>query len=330
MPRTPASVRHKRKSRRKIPPPQPELTVGTTLVAALDGRWEKFLAQLRRNRRRCTEPAIHDLRVATRRMIATLDVAGAVLPGGTPQDVRRKLKRLLKGFNELRDLHIQLLHFQALRVKFPVLQPFLVALRLRERQLVREAALTIAGMKTRAMEQEFARAAESLTQVTTGPEAEQASRAALFGALAAAFVRAAGLRKRVVPGDPASIHALRVAFKKFRYTVEVLAPLLPGFGKKQFKAMNIYQTRMGEIQDLQVVGTALTINPPGRFRTMPASLLPVHQFVTQQRTAQIERFLRDADDLLTFSHFISWSPYGTLHPPSRRGGATRQQRVSRR
>jgi CHAD domain-containing protein len=310
--------------------PQPDLAVSATLLAALDGRWANFLAQLRRNRRRCTEPSIHDLRVATRRMIATLDAVGAVLPGGAPGDVRRRLKKLLKGFNDLRDLHIQLLHFQTLRTQYPVLSPYLAALRLRERALVQKAALDIAEMKTRIMEQEIARAAESLAMVTTGSEGEEASRAALFGALAAAFVRAAGLRKRVAPGEPASIHALRVAFKKFRYTVEVLAPLLPAFGKKQFKAMNGYQTRMGEIQDLEVVATALTMHPPSRYRTMPASLLPVHQHITQQRAAIIEEFVRGADELFTFWQYISWSSHGTLHPTPRRRRASRNPWVRSR
>lgn len=284
--------------------------------------------ELRRNRRHCTEPSIHDLRVATRRMIAALDAIGAVLPGGVPGQVRRKLKRLLKGFNELRDLHIQLMHFQALRPQFPVLQPFLAALRIRERELVRDAAQAIAGVKTRAMEQEIARAAESLALVTTGTEAEQATRATLLGALAAAFMRAVGLRKRVVPGEPASIHALRVAFKKFRYTVELLAPLLPAVGKKQFKAMNSYQTRMGEIQDLEVVGSALTMNPPGRLQAMPASLLPVHQHITQQRAEMVDRFMRDADELLTFWHTISGGTDGTVHSSPRGGRPARKQRVS--
>lgn len=313
------------------------------LVAALDGRWEKFLAELRRNRRSCTEPSIHDLRVATRRMIATLDALEAVLPGGAPQDVRRKLKRLLKGFNDLRDLHIQLMHFQALRPAYPVVQPFLTAFRTRERELVREAARAIAGIRTRAMEQEIARAAERLVQVAAGDEAEQATREALFGALAAAFLRAAALRKRIAPGDPASIHTFRVAFKKFRYTVEVLSPLLPGFGKKQFKAMNAYQTAMGEIQDLEVIAQALSMHPPGRFRTMPASLLPVHQYITQQRTELVERFVRNADELLTFWQYSAPSMYsdregastaihrstnGTVHSSPRRGGSPRKQRVS--
>ncbi len=304
--------------------PHPIPTVGATLVTALDGRWEKFLAELRRNRRRCTEPSIHDLRVATRRMIATLDVVGAVLPGGVPAQVRRRLKRLLKSFNELRDLHIQLMHFQALRPQFPVLQPFLAALRLRERELIREAARTIAEMKTHAMQREIARVAESLVLVTAGDEAEQAARAALLGALAATFVRAAGLRKRVAPAEPESIHALRVAFKKFRYTVEVLAPLLPEFGKKQYRAMNAYQTSMGEIQDLQVIGTVLTMNPPGRFRTMPASLLPVHQQITQQRAEQVNQFMRNADMLLTFWQPISRSTHGPVHSTSRSGRPARK------
>src|SRR5512140_1716599 len=120
MPKAKKASRVRRKHPATTAAIQPALTAGATLVAALDGRWEKFLAELRRNRRRCTEPSIHDLRVAARRMIATLDAMEAVWPGGATRDERRKLKGQLKNFDDLHNQHIQLLRIKALRGAYPV------------------------------------------------------------------------------------------------------------------------------------------------------------------------------------------------------------------
>jgi CHAD domain-containing protein len=54
------------------------------------------------------------------------------------------------------------------------------------------------------------------------------------------------------PDRTATIHRVRVAFKKFRYMAECIQPTLPNFPETQLKNMQNYQTLMGDIHDVEV------------------------------------------------------------------------------
>ena len=51
---------------------------------------------------------------------------------------------------------------------------------------------------------------------------------------------------------PTTIHRLRIAFKKFRYMIEIIQPLLENFPTENFQKMHDYQGMMGDIQDMEV------------------------------------------------------------------------------
>ncbi len=104
-----------RRSRR---PPVDPLEV---LSGALADRWDRFVREMARSRRRPTEPAIHDLRVAMRRFLAVMDAVDEILPGGYFRHSSGELRRHLKAFNGLRDVHIQILALRGLKRQFPVL-----------------------------------------------------------------------------------------------------------------------------------------------------------------------------------------------------------------
>jgi CHAD domain-containing protein len=63
------------------------------------------------------------------------------------------------------------------------------------------------------------------------------------------------------PSQPATIHRVRIAFKGFRYMVEIVHPLLDGFPEANLKLMNDYQSLMGEIQDVEVIMQTLADFP---------------------------------------------------------------------
>ena len=65
---------------------------GALLITALDGRWENYRVQVKTCRREFSEEAVHDLRVATRRLLAVLDIARALDPNPRLQKTRRFLK----------------------------------------------------------------------------------------------------------------------------------------------------------------------------------------------------------------------------------------------
>jgi CHAD domain-containing protein len=96
---------------------------------------------------------------------------------------------------------------------------------------------------------------------------------------------------------------MRVAFKKFRYMVESLAPMLDRVSSKHLKAMNAFQGSMGDIQDAEVLLTNATAFARKRGLASEASLARALEVLSRRRTALIETFLASADTLFTF-----WKP----------------------
>jgi CHAD domain-containing protein len=46
---------------------------------------------------------------------------------------------------------------------------------------------------------------------------------------------------------------MRLAFKKYRYSVEVLAPLFPSITEETLERLHAFQTLLGDLHDLDVV-----------------------------------------------------------------------------
>jgi CHAD domain-containing protein len=230
-----------------------------------------------------------------RRLMATADMIRRVMPDEGLQKVRRSLRKRLKALNELRDTHIQIITLRALAREFPSLRQLGAELRRREAKLIRAAGT--AAIDRARLERSLADASLRLGSLLALPGMPDVATAAARGALGAAFAQAIELRQRVNPGDPSSIHRLRVAFKRCRYMVEVLRPLLPGVDRKFLKSLNAYQTRMGEVQDMEVVTAGMnsfTLNS----RSVPTlSLVPVHHRLAEMKRERIREFLLHADEL---------------------------------
>jgi CHAD domain-containing protein len=293
---------------------------GTLLAASLDERWRTFAREVARARRRASERTVHDLRVAARRLMATIDLVSAVRGDEALRKARRELKKHLKAFGALRDTHVQILEIRTMVRTFPVLRSYLRSLTQTEASLVQKARGHIVRMKLEAIEQTLARARGELAEVLATPAAHSYAMAALLGEAGKSFLRASELRSRVSPGQPASIHRLRVAFKKCRYTVEILRPLLPGVDARLVKAMNAYQTRMGVIQDSVVLSAALGAFAVHNTRVSTAAMGAVQHALVERRRALIQAFLESADEL----HRFWTAPPLVLGVPARLIPTTRQ------
>ena len=290
--------RPKRRVRRRTPPAPKD--PGALLAASLDERWRTFAREVSRARRHPSERTVHDLRVAARRLMATIDLVQAVRPDDALQKARRELKKHLKAFGDLRDTHVQILEIRSMVRTFPVLRAYLRALTRAESALVQKARAHIARMQLDGIEQALARARGELADVLAATTAQRYAMAALLGEAGKSFLRAAELRSRVSPGAPESIHRLRVAFKKCRYTLEILRPLLPGVDAKLLKAMNAYQTRMGVVQDSVVLSAALGGFAVHNTRVSTAAMGAVQHALVERRRALIEAFFEGADELHRF------------------------------
>jgi len=270
------------------------------LSVALAERWDRFVREVARCRRRPTEPAIHDLRVATRRLLAAMTTVDAILPGGHFTRSSSELRKLLKAFNVLRDVHVQLLAVRSLRRRFPVLRRYEIFLRKQERALIRAVLVEIRAIRQDSLIRSLAVVHTAIAGLYGAPATSGAVRAMLTGSAASAFGKVLARRAALSALDPRSVHRMRVAFKKFRYTVELARPLLAWADRKHGKAMDDFQTAMGEIQDLEVLVAGLRRFAQHDAQPTAPFFLPVLQFLGSVRAMKLNKFMHAVDALQKF------------------------------
>lgn len=289
------------RTRRMAAGVRPTVSAVRVVSTALDERLGVFMARLREARVRATEPAIHDLRVSLRRLIAVLDLAGEIVPLAGMPALRRKLRKTLKGFNAVRDVHISLLAMGVMERSVPAVRAYLGGLRRREATLLRECAAALRSIDDRSIERSVATVQQSLFAVAADPVIAAAMTAVLRGSMARTYIRALRALRNVNAADAATIHTLRVSFKKVRYTVEVLAPLIGGFPKALKKWMGEYQTLMGEVQDCEVMiaGVRRFASTPVVGRRVP--MIAVQEVLALRKSKALGAFLQRAGELETHS-----------------------------
>ena len=295
---TPTTVRA-----RAAPRAKPLTDFRALMLGSLHDRWQSFRAELKRCRKKYSEEAVHDLRVATRRLISTLDLVDRIHPEANLRKTRRALKRQLDLFGPLRDVQVQLLTIEKMLSSFPELQEFHNFLVKRERKLMQRLGIELKRVKTGKIRKRIAVAARQLAMLPDTPAVQQEQRAEAIRAIEMAFNRVVERKQAIAPTDGSAIHRMRVAFKKFRYMVESLAPVRGRTTSKQLKAMNAFQGSMGDIQDAEVLLSNVQAYASARGIEGEAALGRALEELSRRRTALIETFLRSADTVFTF-----WKP----------------------
>lgn len=270
------------------------------LIATLNARWRKFSLELKHCQTGFSEESVHDLRVSIRRLNATLDFIRNILPDERLQKMRRELSKLLGTLSPLRDVHVQMLSLVQLIAPYPSLQPLYTVLVLRERKLIKRAGRLLAKARASDHTRTVAWVRRSLRALLRDPSTAARKQAGLIATAGAAFARAVQMKELMEPEQPGTIHRLRVAFKKFRYTAEMLQPLLPWITKEHLKALNAYQVRMGEIQDIEVFTATINRFALKRKGVGSDSLLSLRQELARRRLELVDAFLATADNLHAF------------------------------
>lgn len=269
----------------------------SVVSTALADRQQVCMTRLQRAGRRATEPSIHDLRVALRRLIAVLDLVEECTSDTGIPELRSKLRRILKRFNALRDVHIVLLALTGMQRSFPALRPFLSALRGRERVLVRSCAGVLRDSDAGIISAACVRIQETLLVAGAGPGFRRAAADLMRGSMARTYVRALRRLHAVRSDDPSSVHRLRVAFKRVRYSAEVLAPLLPWMTREKRKWMQEYQDLMGAVQDMEVMIAAVRRAASAAGVSRQITFRAVQAALAERRAAARAVFLQRAHEL---------------------------------
>jgi CHAD domain-containing protein len=110
------------------------------------------------------------------------------------------------------------------------------------------------------------------------------------------------------PAQPATIHRVRIAFKNFRYMVEIVHPMLKGFPEENPKLMNDCQSMMGEIQDLEVILKTLadfhqTASSIDATTSLGTSLEPARHYYELRHAEAVSKYIKNKNLL---NHF--WRP----------------------
>ncbi|MGO8839161.1 MAG: CHAD domain-containing protein [Limisphaerales bacterium] len=236
--------------------PPPTGDVLQHLGDSLAARWRRYRKRLKRCQQHFSEDAVHASRVETRRLLSTLELLGAFIPGRNLRKARRALKRHLDTFDQLRDTQVQLTYVGRMAGTFPDAWPFHDWLRDRKTHFTRKTRKAVKHIQTKRLGRRLAVLEKEIRrqrkQITRGQAFAMVQRA-----INQAFVRVARLCRQVRAGDTRTIHRTRIAFKRFRYMVEAMAPLLPAVTQEHHRAMRGYQCMMGDIQDMEVLLAAL-------------------------------------------------------------------------
>jgi CHAD domain-containing protein len=260
-----------------------------TLLKPLDIRWRKFQKEWDRIQKKYSEDSVHGLRISSRRLIAVFETLLEIENDSRIRDCRRLVKKLLDGLSPLRDLHVQRSHVSRMVSRFPQLNSF-------------EKSLADKEMRTAKTVQRLLKRSPKLDNAIV-----RARRHARKKIGQDDIVKVIDLRYRKVldlaahldRSDTETIHTLRLAFKKFRYTCEVAQPILKkDLNAQRLKELHAFQTMMGDIQDIEVLSARLTKWTEKHEREN--EMQPVFEELDGDRERKIDAFVASIGQVQTF------------------------------
>ena len=266
------------------------------LLDSLHRRWDKYQADLKTCRREFSEEAVHDFRVATRRLLSLFDLLRAVMPDPRIQKMRRVLKDQLDNLDDLRDVQVLLADISETIHEIPALLPFQGYLQHKEKKLLRAAHKEIKWLKIESLSKRAYKLSQ-IIEVSTQPDLK----ASLFSAVDEAYAIVTQRYALIDPAQPSTIHRLRIAFKKFRYMIEVIYPVLQNPAPDYLKRLQGYQAAMGDIQDMEVALHELADfeeHAPTSY-----SPEPVHAYYKERHFIALSMYTEGKGEIITF-----WRP----------------------
>ncbi len=286
----------------------------TLLLESLDSRWGQYRADLKTCRSTLSEESVHDLRVATRRLLALAELLRAVMPHPGTKKLLIALKAQLDRLDQLRDTQVLRIEISQNPDWQPELEPFRQHLERRECRLLRKAGQLIGTRRLGGLARRVRKVRERLEQQEPGLGERT------LQAVDKTYLSAISRYRRIDPARPDTIHHVRIAFKHLRYTLETLYPLLGTFPEANLARMQAYQTQMGDIQNAEVFRRALARFGARKNRKVPRTLL---RYCQQCRTRLIAAYMKNKGEIVTFwrpapDQPFPWEePHEPVHRPPR-------------
>ena len=262
----------------------------------------RYRKAFKRCQRDFSENSVHELRVETRRMLALGTLFRAMWWDDRLAEIERCLKRMFKRLSRLRDTHVQLMFVEEAQERFPELAKFHKALAKREVRLTRRLEASVDKFPLRRVQKLVRSVRKNHRSRRKRASSHHNEWSRVCRHLDDTFKRVTELRSEINPQDSVTIHRVRVAFKKFRYLVELLQSMLTGVTAHQIEAMHDYQSMMGEIQDVETLQGTLN-EYVSKKKSRLGKHLHFRDYLTKRRATLVRTYLHQADRLDSF-----WPP----------------------
>jgi CHAD domain-containing protein len=260
-------------------------------LSAFTKPWKEFSRAWTNAHAEVSSKCIHDLRVTTRRLIARLELVGAVSNNEEIVRVQKDLKKLLKRMGALRDLQVELENLARLRAN-GVVSDFKQNLERRKTREVKTVRMDLKSGKRRRIQESIKALRPDFETLHSGPDNIEVRRSIerLIRTRRSEFFKA---RRRFKPGNEETLHKMRIALKKFRYVVEAAQPVLGGWAAESARKMHDFQQLMGNSRDVEILRAYLERWAVKRGKEV--AVVPVLERLTKMRARMIIRITQASD-----------------------------------
>jgi len=208
---------------------------------------DKMAAAFKKAQRRPGPAAIHDVRVSIRRLRQCLNIFEAQFPGQSVEKINNRIHKVLKAAGKLRNFDIAM---ELLKQSKQTDRILVRALREDRKEGAKAIQDRLAKLSEKNSVEKWRARLLPVGDSEHGGDGEDAAKEAgtLLPRMAREFFEAGD---RAVHPDcpPAAMHKFRIRSKKFRYTLELFAPLYGDELDKRMDALRQAQTRLGDIND---------------------------------------------------------------------------------
>jgi len=207
-----------------------------------------YSENLKKIRENFDPDAIHDLRVAIRRILSFISLIDEICRTEVDEPLQQSLKAEIKRFNKLRDIQVQIGILINFIKKYPELLDFLFFLKKKEEKQIKKlrTVITQAG---------FDLSGEILfyqIKLKDHQCFQNIQMSQIVSVVKNALEDVRTSIQNITLGDYKSYHKTRLTIKKFRYIVETTEEIIMS-SKEKLKELQMLQTILGEIQDLTVL-----------------------------------------------------------------------------
>jgi CHAD domain-containing protein len=269
------------------------------LLASLKGAGKRYRKEIERCQERFSEEAVHELRVELRRVLALVELIGVFVPERRVRKALKLLKKQLDLFAELRDTQVQALWLRKVAPRRAGALVYQKHLRSHEARCVRQARRAIKAFRPARL-QKLIESFRTELRARRKQGLEPGDWARVRHSVVRAFAEVARLNRRAKGSDARTIHRTRIAFKKYRYMIETLAPWLQEDSPRDLQALHDHQTLMGNVQDLEVLKAGVSKFLRKRKQETKA-IRALLEGLEAPRRAAVARFLKRANRLTAFA-----------------------------